>query len=115
MHDKLGRLGAQPDGHVWVEDLRGVVLNRGDDAALGLAVAVQVYRARGGRGVFGVDEVVDARVVAPFGIADAVCPGCDAGEVVRFVIAQESLEILGCLRLDKFAGYVRDGNVTETL
>lgn len=58
--------------------------------------------------------MVDAGIVAPFGVADAVCPGCDAGEVVWFVVAQEGLEVVRCLRLDKVAGYVGDGNVAET-
>lgn len=111
--DELGGLGAQPDGHGGVEDLGGVVLDGGDDAALLLAVAVQVDGAAGRGRVLGVDEVEDACVVAPFGVADGVGPGGDVGEVVAGVVAEEALEVGLGLGLDEVAGYVGDGDVPE--
>lgn len=104
VHDELGGLRAQPGGHVRVEDLRGVVLDGGHDAALGLAVALELDGARVRRRVFGVDEVVDARVVGPFAVADRVGPGRDVGEVVGRVVAEEGLEVVGGLRLYEVGG-----------
>lgn len=111
--DELGGLGAQPGRQLRVEDLRGVVLDGGDDAALVLAVAVHVDGAAARGRVFGVDEVEDARVVAPLGVADRVGPGRDVGEVVPGIITEEGLEVRLGLRLDEAACQVGDGNVTE--
>lgn len=113
MDDKLGGLGPQPGGHGWVEDLRGVVLDGRDNTALFLAVAFQIDRTIMRRVVLGVDEVEDTGKVAPFGVADRVGPGGDAGQVILVAVAEKGLEIACGLRLDEVGGKVGDGDVTE--
>lgn len=113
VHDELGGLGAQPRGDGRVGDLGGVILDGGDDAALLLAVAVQVDGARVRRRVLGVDEVEDAGEVAPLCVPDGVGPGRDVGEVVAGVVAQERLEVRLGLWLDEVGGDVGDGDVPE--
>lgn len=93
MDYKLGSLGTAPWWQDRVKGLLGVVGQRGDDAARGFAVALQVDVARLGRVVVGVDEVKVLCEVAPFGVADGICPACNLGEVVGLVVAQELLQV----------------------
>lgn len=114
--DELGGDGALPgrEGAVGVEQARGVVVQGADDAAaVFFAVALEVDAAVLGRRVLGVDEVEVGGEAAPFGVADRVGPGGDAGEVVGCVVAQERLEV-GCGGgRDEVAGEVADRDVSE--
>lgn len=113
--DELGGLlavdGAQLAGGV--DQPRGVVVQGGDDAALGLAVARQVDVAARRRAVLGVDEVEGPREVAPLGVADAVGPRGHAGEVVVGLVVQQRLEVGRRVGGHKAAGDVGDGDVAK--
>src|SRR3569833_118601 len=95
VHDEPGRLVSLPRRQRRVHHARGVVLDGRYDAALRLAVALQVDRARMRRIIFCVDEVEHARVVSPFRVADSVGPGRDPREIVGAVVPEEALEVDG--------------------
>lgn len=113
VHHELGRLRPEPCRDGGVEDLRGVVLDRRHNAALLLAVAVELDGAVVWRLVFGVDEVEDPRVVAPFRIPDRVGPRSHVCEIVGGIIPEEGLEVCRCLRLYKAASKICDCDVPE--
>lgn len=113
MDHELGRLRTQPEGHGRIQDLRGVVLDGGDDAALLLAIAFQVDCTAVRRVVLGIDEMEDARKVTPFGVAYGISPSGDAGQVILVGVAQQSLKVMCRLRLNEIAGDVGDSNMTE--
>lgn len=112
--DELGGLVPAPGPQFRIEQLRGVVLERAHDAAVGLAVALEVDAAVRGRAVLGVDEVEVLAEAAPSRVPDAVGPRGDAGEVVLGVVAQQGLEIRRRVLPDEIAGDVGDGDVAET-
>lgn len=115
MHDELGGLRTQPGRDGWVRHLRRVIGDGGYNAAFFLAVPVKIDSAVSGRVVLRVYEVEDAREMAPFGVADAVCPGRDAGKIVGVTrAAEERLKVGLCLGLDEVAGYVCYSNVAES-
>lgn len=89
-------------------------MKRTDDAAIGLAIPLEVDTAIGGRVVLCVDEVKVLAKAAPFGIPDAVSPCRDAGEVVLRVVAQQLLEVRCRVVLDEIARDVGDGDMTQT-
>lgn len=112
--DKLGSLRTQPCRQLGIERLAGVVCQRADDAAILLAVALEVDVARLGRVVVGVDEVEVLGEAAPSRVADRVGPSGNVGEVFGFVAAQELLEV-GLGRVgDKVAGEVGCCDVPKT-
>lgn len=90
--DELGRLRPAPRPQLRVQHLRRVVLDRAHDAAVLLAVALEVDAAVRRRRVLGVDEVEVFRETSPFRVPDAVGPSRDAGEVVLGLVLQEALE-----------------------
>ena len=111
--DELGGLGAQPVRQVRVERLGGVVSQGADDAAVGLAVAVEVDVAVVRRAVVGVDEVEVLGEAAPARVADGVGPAGDARQVVGLVAPEQLLEVrLGGVG-DEVAGDVGGGDVSE--
>jgi hypothetical protein len=57
--------------------------------------------------------VEHARELGPFAVPDRVGPGCYVGEVVAGVIAEERLEVVCGLRLDKVAGDVGNSDMPE--
>lgn len=111
--DELGGLAATPGVEVAVQQLLRVVLDRADDAAVLLAVALKVDAAVRRRRVLGVDEVEVLGEATPSRVPDAVGPRGDAGEIVLRVVAQEVLEVSSSLVLDKIAGEIGDGDVTQ--
>jgi hypothetical protein len=104
--DKLGGLAAPPRRQVRVQQLVRVVLDGANDAAVGLAVARKVDAAVVRRRVLGVDEVEVLGEAPPPRVPDAVGPRRHARQVVLRVVAQQALEVVGRLRLDKVAGDV---------
>lgn len=112
--DELGGLVPPPGPQSRIEQLRGVVLERAHDAAVGLAVALEVDAAIRGRAVLGVDEVEVLGEAAPFRVPDAVGPRGDAGEVVLGVVAQQRLEVGRRVLPDEITGDVGDGDVPQT-
>lgn len=114
VNDKLGGLGTAPGVEIAVQQLGGVVLDGADNASVLLAVPLKVDAAISGRRVLCVDKMEILSKAAPSGIPDAIRPRRDAGEIVLGIVAQEVLEISSRLVLDKVAGKVGDGNVTQT-
>lgn len=113
VNDKLGRLGAHRGPQGRVQQLARVVLQRADDAPLGLAVAIEVDGAVRGRAVLGVDEVEGLGEAAPARVSHTIRPRCDACEVVVGVIAQQALEIRRRVIGHQVGRKVGDGYVTE--
>jgi len=114
VHHEACCLVALPAAQVVVESTRRVVRECGDDAAILLAVALQLHTAVRRRVVLGVDEVEDAREVTPARIADGVCPGGDLGEVVLRWVAEQVLEEgLGAVG-DELTSDVGSRDMTQT-
>lgn len=114
MDDELGRLVPLPGPQLRVEQLRRVVLQRAHDAAISLAIALEVDAAIRGRVVLSVDEVEVLGEAPPFRVPDAVGPGRDARQVVLRVVAQESLEIRRRVLLDEVASDVGNRDMAQT-
>lgn len=114
VNDKLGSLVPPPRPQLRIEQLLGVVLKGAHDAAVLLAVALEVDAAILRRAILRVDEVEVLAEAAPLGVPDAVGPGRDAGEVVLRVVAQQRLEVRRRLLPDEVAGDVGDGDVAQT-
>ncbi len=85
--DKLGGLVPPPFREGRVEQLRRIVLQRTHDAAVLLAVPLEIDIAVGRRLVVSIDEVKHACESAPFGISNRVGPGRHAGEVMFCLVS----------------------------
>ena len=113
VHDELGRDGALVGRERAVEQPRGVVGQRRDDAPRLLAVALEVDVAVVRRRVVRVDEVEGRGEAVVLGVAERVGPGRDAREVVRGRVAEEGLQVEGRRGGDEGGGEVGDGYVAE--
>jgi len=113
MDNEFRCLSPSPRPQLRIEQLRGIVLERADNAAVDLAIALEIDAAVRGRVVLGVDEVEVLAEASPFGVPDAVGPGRDAGEVVRRVVPQQLLEISRRLVAHKVAGDICDCDMTQ--
>lgn len=98
---------------ICVDQPRGIVLQRRDDAAFALAVALHDHITAGRRIILGVDEVEGAGEAAPSRVPYVVCPGGHVGQVVGRVVPKKRLEVGGCPVVDKAAGDVGDRNVPK--
>jgi hypothetical protein len=113
MNHEARRLITLPPAQARIERARCVVGERRDNAALLLAVALELDAAVGRRIVLGVDEVEDAGEVAPARVPDRVRPRRNLGEIVIMRVAEEILEE-GLRRVgDKMAREVGRGDVPE--
>lgn len=103
VQNKLGSLHAPPRRKLGVKGLSRVVGEGGHDAAVILAITLEVDVAGLGGVVVSVDKVEVLGEATPFCVTNRIGPGSNLGEIVVVVVSEQLLEVsLSCV-LDKVA------------